>query len=661
MKTIDFAMSGFHNNTLNEAEAIGILTSLSDAYHEGEPLATDEDFDRLYKLAQDTWPDNHFFRKVGAKVRGAELQHSMPVAGLKQLYTLNDINIWMQTKKPVVLIASEKLDGGSGTVTYNKGQLTLAATRGDGVTGKDITRHLLKFTSLPHSLNHFLALDQEDFSVRGELIISKRNFPIVRDILLRVKGREYKNARNTITGLINAKEIPDEVFPYLDFVAYDIAGCDLDKSQQFHYLAEMGFKVPWWSIIELSKVETSLDQHFNSLVFDIKEKSEYECDGIVIELYEGSIRAELMPTLDDLNPGYAFKWKIVNEIFIGEVIGVEWNITAYDYMKPVVLIKPTEVGGVTISRLSGFNASFIFENKIGIGAKVKFQRAGDVIPDILEVIEGTEPMMPSVDWDWNETGVDAIALETTERAHILRLKNFFAGLEIDNLKDASLQRLYEEGFTELLDIIELTEPQLNAILGKNGSKTYFSLQKVLQNCDLAALMGSYPKFGRGFGTRKAKMLLDKLGDAWRTAEVSQIITVEGYSDKSAAVFLCGRRSFIEFLDYLLQEGIVTLKQAVTIDGELSGQSFAFTGVRSSDAEERIKAKGGIIHDGVKKDTTVLIAKDPKATSGKLEKARKQGIKIISLSELYDMLGPTQAEPVIEIKTEEENKKTVLIF
>ena len=399
----------------SEDEIIEVLQLLDDVYHnttDGEVLATDADYDRLRKFAEDRWPSNGYFRQIGSAVHGNEIKHAMPIAGLNQLYTEDEVDDWILKHDVKIAVISSKLDGGSGTLTYVKGKLISGATRGDGITGKDITRHVKQFTSILQTIKL-----QDTIDIRGELIISKANFPKVQELLQKLTGRVYKNARNTITGLINSKEIPVEVFPYLDFVAYDVAGYHLDKIEIFHLLEKLGFKVAEYCICDFDSLVTMLP----TFIKRYRNNSEYDCDGIVTDVNDADAREELMPTEDDLTPGYAFKWKVNDAVSISTVIGVEWKDSAYCYLKPVVLIEPVDMQGVTVGRLTGYNAKFIYDNKVGIGAQVSFVRAGDVIPDIQEVVvQAAEPLMPAVAWDWNETEVDAVAIEDTPRAQMLQ-------------------------------------------------------------------------------------------------------------------------------------------------------------------------------------------------------------------------------------------------
>jgi NAD-dependent DNA ligase len=619
---------------LQEFDAIELLKKFDGSYFNGEPEIDDTHYDAIRLLIQQNWPDNPYFKLIGAKDRGSELKHEMPVAGLNQFRDEEEIKVWLNTVTGDDIIISEKLDGGSGTLTYNKKTLKLGATRGDGIFGKDISRHILSFQSIPQRISI-----EDTIHIRGELIISKANFPIVQQLLLELSGKIYKNARNTITGQINASKIDAEVLPYLDFVAYDIANSSLDKEEQFLLLKKLGFKVAKYLKFKSSELS---EQMLNSILFQLKTDSEYDCDGIVVDINDGLKRFELRPSESNLLPKTAFKWKVNGEesMRTSTCIGIEWNVSKDNYIKPVVLIEPVDLGGVTIKRLSGFNMKFIVENMISTGAVIKFCRSGDVIPHIVDVIEKAPTLdLPDIEWEWSEKEVDAIAVENTPRAHLLKVKDFFNGLKVDNLQEASIEKLIDASYDSILKIIELTEDELIEVLGKNGSKAFQSLHKVLSDCDLATLMGSYPSFGRGFGKRKAKALINGVND-WITATHEDIVKVEGYSDKSAITFLVGRDNFLAFYHHLIAHNYLKVKVKEEITGILSGLSFAFTGIRSKEAEDKIIAQGGIVHDGVKRDTTYLVAKDPKASSGKLDKARKQGTKVVSLVELNDIIDPT---------------------
>jgi len=615
---------------LDEEQVIKLLLKFDDAYFNDEELVDDNMYDELKRYAQITYPNNGYFKQVGSAVRGAEIKHSNPVGGLNQIHDGELEKAWLVKHRKKQHIITEKLDGASGTLTYVGGQLRCAATRGDGVYGKDITRHVLNIVNIPKQITDTGVVD-----IRGELIIRKSNFNAIKFILLQTKGREYKNLRNTVNGLLNAKDIPEPVYPFIEFVAYDISGSKLNKSDQLDLLhTKDGFQVPRYIYTTdiREEVLTNTLNHF-------RKDAIFEIDGIVGELDEYADRVDLFPTVSDPNPEYAFKWKVSDDdnLAIGNVIGVEWNISKHDMMKPVVLIEPVDINGITVQRLSGFNAAFIFNSGIGPGAQVKFTRSGDVIPHILETVVKVEPAMPDIDWEWNETEVDAIAIESTPEAHLRRLTYFFTTLKVDNLKSASLEKLIENGFDTIEEIIAMTKNSIMDILGKNGEKVYDSLHSQLSSIELDILMGAWPYFGRGFGVRKSRALLLGVSD-WTTCSIDEIVKVEGFSDKTALVFLKDRERFETFVEWLSEayNYRIPVPAISVIEGSLSGISFAFTGVRLKEEEARLEKLGAIIHDGVKKDTTYLVAKDPNASSNKLDKARKQGTKVIGIEELKEM-------------------------
>jgi|688.fasta_scaffold03827_17 DNA ligase (NAD+) len=619
-----------HKEDLDEVRLIQVLLELDDAYFNGEELVDDDKYDELKRYAEITFPDNGYFKAVGSTVRGAEIKHANPVGGLNQIHEGELQKSWLTKHRKKQHVVSEKLDGASATLTYVGGKLRCAATRGDGVYGKDITRHVLNIPNIPKEIS-----SNDVFDIRGELIIRKLNFEAIKFVLLKTKGREYKNLRNTVNGLLNAKDIPDQAYCFIEFVAYDISGSKTDKTAQFDRLDEFGFQTPKYMY-----TTTIVEEILTNILNRFREVSYFEIDGVVGELDAYEDRKDLFPTLSDPNPNYAFKWKVGadDNLAIGHVTGVEWNISKHDLAKPVVLIEPVDINGITVKRLSGFNAAFIFNSGIGPGAQVKFTRSGDVIPHILETVVRVEPQMPDMEWEWNETEVDAIVIASTPEAHLRRLTYFFATLKVDNLKEASLSKFIEAGITDIQDIIDTPIEAWVELLGKNGEKAYNSLHSRLNSVELATLMGAWPYFGRGFGTRKSRALLLGVVD-WAVCTIEEIVLVEGFSVKTAVVFLKGREKFKSFKEWLLAalNIDVIMPSTTQIEGRLTGQSFAFTGVRLKDAEAQLEKLGAIIHDGVKKGTTYLVAKDPNASSNKLEKARSQGTKVIGIDELQQII------------------------
>jgi NAD-dependent DNA ligase len=370
-----------------------------------------------------------------------------------------------------------------------------------------------------------------------------------------------------------------------------------------------------------------------------REKSEYELDGLVLDVNSIEERARLVGK--ELNPGYAVKYKVADASNLAEatVVDVEWNVSKDGYLKPRVKIDPVELVGVTVTYATGFNAKFIKDNGIGPGAIIKITRSGDVIPFILETITPSNDVeMP--DGNWTETGVDLIVKDvaSNETVKYEQLLDFFTTIDVPALKEGNLQTLFEAGFTAPEDIITLTEAELCSLIGKAiGKKIFVGLREKLTDIPEYKLMGAHPAFGRGVGVRKMKKLWEAFqGDMALCKTPVNILQVEGFEHKTATKIANGYAKYQEFWNCVSMY-ITFSKYEQPKQGSFSGQTVVFTGFRSKEMEQQIEEQGGKIGSGVSSSTTLLVADDPSSTSGKAGKARQLGIKIISISELQAML------------------------
>lgn len=622
-------------NLENEQETIDFLKQCSEVYYNsGDLLLSDDEYDRLYEMAQNAFPDNPFFQGIGAPVRGSEIQHTTQIGGLEQVHK-GELDKWKTRSgySDEDMLVSEKLDGSSLTLKYVKGKLSTGYTRGDGVSGQDVTRHVRNMPSVPKTI------DCQEEEIRGEFIAKKENFEIIKEILLRVSGREYKNLRGIVNGLINSKEIPEEIFPYLDFVAYGVRTQENTQKRNFEWLKSQGFLTPHYIILSSFNID---ENHLNEVLNIMRRDSLYEIDGIVVEYNEYSKRQALGFHESSRNPKYGFKWKTRSADNLAQAVctGVEWNMSRTLYWKPTVLIEATDLCGITVQRLSGFNAKFIKEKGIGPGAVIEFTRAGDVIPHILDVPTSVEWSQPPGNWVWTDTGIDAVSLDDSEDAQLEKLKYFFNSLDVECLQEATLSKLMADGYDGVLDIIDLPRDYWSTKIGRNGEKAYDSLHTKLQNVYLWELIGSWPYFGRGMGKRRAQQIVGALGEDCINATVEQLVAIPGFSEKTAKVFLAGLDDFVKAVNWMFERKYTKFRKDDIIEpivGILTGKKFVFTGYRSKEAEERIVELGGEVQSGIKKDTTYLVVKDRSKTSNKIKQAEESDVIILEPSQLEELL------------------------
>ena len=252
---------------------------LADDYYfndEESPLS-DAQYDTLKQYAQRMDPTDAYFTGIGSQVRGGKIKLPHTMGSLNQVYQ-GDYTKWVvehSLKKETVAI-SDKLDGMSAMLVYGKdGKLQIAYSRGDGINGADITRHISKIHNVPKKIN----ANGVTTTIRGEVIITPANFEKIKDKVISKSGRKYKNPRNFVSGRMNASEGQDIVYSHVDFVAYEIVGSDLDKIDQFYHLNNNKFKV----VSRFTAQAGDLDDGFlTGMLNHSREKSEYEIDGLVI-------------------------------------------------------------------------------------------------------------------------------------------------------------------------------------------------------------------------------------------------------------------------------------------------------------------------------------------------------------------------------------------
>ena len=618
-----------------------LLVIADDAYHNGTSILTDEQFDSIRLFCSQAEPNNSYFLGVGSGVRGGKVKLPYLMGSLTQAYIGGEMLEWVQKHKlqETACFITEKLDGQSALIVYDQnGKLQISYSRGDGYEGADTTRHTSKIKSLPKTVS------DGPMVVRAEIIFGKKNFDIVKTKTKRSGGSEYKNARNMISGIMNSSEADSVVYEYIDVVAYEVLQpTGLSKKEQLVLLNANGFKIPVRKALYGKQLD---DATLIPLLSQFKATSEYEIDGVVIDVNDSALRDKINPSTNSLNPEFARKFKVQDEsnLAIATVVEVQWNISKNGYLKPRVKIEPVELVGVTVKHATGFNAAFILNNGIGPGAKIRITRSGDVIPFIQGVVKAATPQMPDeedVRWTLNKDGqkVDLV-LENVSDNDTVKLEqmiDFFGKTGVEHLGEGNLKAIFDAGFTTVVDAINLSQFEWTSMIGANGKKIYASIREKLKNVPWYIVAGAHSAFGRGVGVRKMKKLYEAFeGDMTKLSSVPAILAVDGFEAKTAMKITSGFTNFIKFLTDT-SATITFATYEAPKSGGLSGSTFLFTGFRSPELEAKIVEHGGKISSSVSSKLTFLVAADPSETSGKLKKAREVGTKIISREELEEML------------------------
>ncbi len=249
-------------------------------------------------------------------------------------------------------------------------------------------------------------------------------------------------------------------------------------------------------------------------------------------------------------------------------------------------------------------------------------------------------------WEWNETMVDAVVTEHTEEIYIQQAIDFFTSIAAPNLKEGSVRTMfelnkYDSASQAILSMLNYDQSHWVSCIGANGVKIFNGLRAKMENIELHVLAGSSHFFGRGIGKRKFKKLITGLQirsiEEFPLLNKAQITSVEGFEDKSAAKIMSGMFQFLTFADCINDLTIAEMTVA-TAGGAMDGEKIAFTGFRDKDLQVQVEAEGGTMQSAVSGKTTILVAKNPNSTSGKMKKARDNGTRIMGVEEFKEMMG-----------------------
>ena len=613
---------------LSEKQLSTMLDEAQKAYYNDSEnvLMTDNEFDIIKEYMEKKYPKNKILEQIGAPIQEknkVKLPYNMPSMDKIKPDT-NALPKW-KAKYSGPYVLSAKLDGISAMYSTEHDEQKLY-TRGNGKVGQDIS-HLIPYLRLPKT---------KDITIRGELIMKKATFSDKYQ-------SEFSNSRNLVAGIVNQKKIEPERFKDVDFIAYEVIVPSLKPSEQMSMLT----KDDVYTVI--NEVKEDIDNNMLSdILVDWRKNYEYTIDGVIVtndKIYDRT----------DKNPehGFAFKMVLSDQVAEAKVLNVLWSPSKDGYLKPRIQIEPVVLGGAKIEYATAFNAAFVEDNKLGIGALVKLVRSGDVIPHIMAVIEPAEKAkMPDVAYKWNDTHVDII-LEDAEQDDTVIEKNiigFFKGLEVDGLGPGNVKKIIASGYTSVPQIIAMGEEdflKVNGFKKKMAEKVYTSIRNKIEKASLIKLMAVSNIFGRGFGERRIEPIMIKYPDIV-TSEISDeekianIKSIRGIEKKTAERFVKNIPKFLEFikvakLEDKLNETMMGLQNQQPIDesNPLYEKSIIITGFRNKELSEELKSLGVRESSAVSKNTFAVIVKDKDEDTGKIEAAKQKNIPIYTSLEFKD--------------------------
>ena len=654
-------------------------------YISNNPLISDYEYDQLFKLLETVEKDHPDLitkdsptQRVGTSLNESfvTVQHLVPMLSLDNSYNAADLEDFDRKAREasglseIEYCIEPKFDGASISLIYENDLLTRAATRGDGVEGDDITTNIKQIRSIPLSAA-FSKYGIQQIEIRGEIIMSKNSFVQYNEWLEEQGLSPVANPRNTAAGSLRIKDPKEVGRRNLDAFLYHVSYFTKNKnaesplsnslethSNQLSMLWDCGLRSPEKEKKVVAGIQQVIDyiQNFEST----RDELPYEIDGMVVKVNDIALQEKLGMTSH--HPRWAIAFKFKARQATTKLIGVEFQVGRTGAVTPVAKLEPVHLGGVTVSSISIHNEDYIKEKDLKVGDTVLIERAGDVIPQIVnslpELRKGNEqniefpkhcPICKSTLFKEQDEAVWRCVNIECEAQVIEKIIHFVSkdAMDIKSFGEANVRKFYEAGL--LKDIPGVYQLQFDEIskLEGFGKKSIDNLQTAIESSKSQPLHRLIYGLGIRFvGETTAKTLANSIEHLFdfnnKTEEELQQLEDVGIKVAKSIQHFFSNNQNIQMLEQLEQLGLQlkNTKKEVIVSGGLAGQTFLFTGtlptLKRNEAEVMAEANGGIIVSGVSAKLNYLVVGED--AGSKLEKAKKiNTVKIISEAEFLKLI------------------------
>ena len=631
-----------------------------------DPTMPDFEYDRLLRELEDlekanpelALPDSPTKRVGGQAVNTfGEVTHAVPLMSLQDVFSLEELDDFLVRTKEAVpgaqFSVEPKIDGLSVALEYVDGRFVRGATRGDGNVGEDVTENLRPIRSIPMALEGAPAR----LIVRGEVFMPKKTFHALNEALEENGEKTFANPRNAAAGSLRQKDPKVTAKRKLDILVFNVQLAEgktfVSHVETLEYLKSLHFKViPYKLLSDVEKISKEVIR-----INEEREKLSCDIDGAVIKLDDLAARERLGNTAKFPRWAVAYKYPPEEKETLVEDIVIQVGRTGV--LTPKAVVAPVRLAGTTVTNATLHNQDFITRLDIRIGDTVRIRKAGEIIPEILEVNlskrpEGTQPyLLPkkcpvcgaAVERDEDGaflrcTGAECPAQLSRNIAHFVSRD----AMDIEGLGSAIVDSLIEKGaIRSPADIYYLTMDELSG-LWKSGTKAAQKLLDAIaasKSQDVSRLI--FALGIRQVGAKTGKSLaaafgsLDKLMEA-TLEELTQVPDIGEVTAESICEWFAQPQSR-HMVRRLKEAGVNFESKRVVTDTRFAGKTIVLTGALSrftrEEATEKIELFGGKASGSVSKKTSFVVAGEN--AGSKERKARELGIPVLTEDEFLEML------------------------
>lgn len=615
---------------------VELLRKWSHAYYNiGTPPVDDAIYDSVRNRLQQIEPGHPHLAEVGSPVIENPRQHRIPMGSLNNLHNIEELKTWWHKIQPESAVVQYKYDGASVSLEYCDGTLQRVLTRGDGITGQDITDNMRNsydnksIMSLPIKFSG---------SVRGEILIFKddwaKHFP------------GESNPRNTTAGTIRREN--SDGAQWVRIFVYDlINGITFETElEKLEYIAKLGLPTTYYKVVY--SPEQVIEEYES--VRTRRENLDFMIDGLVIK--DNNISHQEKLGENHGRPKWAMALKFPYVAAETTITDIKCTIGHTGAIIPTAEYEPTVIDGRTFTHALLDNFNFIEKQNINIGDKVNIEIAGDIIPRITCVTQKCSnthfPRPTTCPVCNNPTQVTGAATKCTNdlcpAKTIAQLKNWVKKTGIKHFGPSRQKACYEQGIiqdpADLYSGPGAQEATLGAIIGHQNARIVRKEVESHRTLDLATFMGSLgiPFLGRSNAQKMIKNGIDTL-DKFLTLDPST--RIPGFAENMNAI-VDGIRDSKTLIQKLIDANVHIIEETDTNPSEElannNAPTFCFTGFRlHGETKAAFEGKGFAENSKVSKDTDYLVAKDVNKNSSKIQKARSYGVQIIDIETLESWL------------------------
>lgn len=631
-------------------------------YNQDTPEISDFEYDMLMKELIKLEAENPEFKRVDSpsnRVGGVALDkfdqvtHKNPMLSLSNAYSAEDLRdfdrrVKEMTDGDVEYVVEFKIDGLSVGITYENGEFKSAATRGNGIIGEDISKNAMTIKSIPLKID-----DKREIIVRGEVYISKENFEKVNEYQEEHDLQVFANPRNLAAGSLRQLDSKLTAKRPLDIFVFNLENInELDgidtHSDSLEYLKKLGF-----SVSENYKICKSIDEVIEFIEYWTENRGslKFDIDGMVVKVNNIEQRNEMGFTAK--SPRWAIAYKFPAERKKSKILDIEVEVGRTGTITPTAILEPVRLAGTSVSRATLHNEDFIREKDIKLFDHVIVQKAGDIIPQIVEVVKedrtGDEKdfVMPSV---CPECGEPTVRLEGEAAVKCINIScpaqirrgmiHFVSreAMDIDGMGESIITLFLKEGLIkDVSDIYYLKKEQI-VPLERMGEKSADNLIKAIEKSKSNDLWRLINGLGIRFvGVKGAKILASNFSslDEIMNADVERLQQLEEFGSimSESVVKFFREEQNLAVIQKLKEAGVNTEAGEDKSEGIpqlFEGMKIVLTGtlptLKRNQAKEIIELRGGKATSSVSKSTTFVLAGEE--AGSKLTKANDLGIKVI---------------------------------